>query len=311
VLATSQRERVLYGAEDRWSRGRVALTGQVRRELSFDAFPAGPAYPGALPSPAIGRATRLTRWSVGARVELVRGLALKTSLARLARMPTLEELFGNRGEVHGNRDALPERVLTRDAGLLAACTLAPGGRARPRTLEAQLAAYRSDASDLLVFIQNSARSSVAQNVSAARLSGVELAARAAWTWGLSADLSWTRQWTKDQGEAVYWRGKVLPGRPKDEASLGLTFARGASTVFGEFHGTSAFHLDRYNQVTVPARGLVDLGASYAFAEGMTDLVAECRNAGDTRAQDFGGYPLPGRSWALGVRFHLARKAGTP
>ncbi len=317
ILATSTRERVLYGAEDRWSpgRGRVSLTAQARRELSFDAFPAGPAYPGALPSPRLERALRLLRWSVGARIELVRGeggtLALKTSLARLARPPTLEELFGNRGGVHGNRDALPERVLTRDAGLIAAWTLAPGGRERPRALEAQLSAYRSDASDLLVFLQNSSRSSVAQNIAAARLEGLELSTRAAWAWGLSADLSLTRQWTRDQGRAAYWRGKDLPGHPRDEGSLGVALTRGPVRAFGEFHAVGSFHLDRYNQVTVPARGLVDLGASFAFAESTTDVVLECRNAGDARAQDFGGYPLPGRSWALGVRFHLDRKAGTP
>jgi iron complex outermembrane receptor protein len=315
VLATSTRERVLYGAEDRWSpgRGRASLTTQLRRELSFDHFPAGPAYAGALPSPRADRALRLTRVSVGARVELARvaagSLAFKTSLARLARAPTLEELFGNRGGVHGNRDALPERVLTRDAGLIASWALASGGHVRPRAFEAQLSAYRSDATDLLVFIQNSAQSSVAQNIAAARLEGLELSARAAWTWGLSADLSWTRQWTKDQGEVAYWRGKDLPGRPRDEASLGLTLARGSATAFGEFHGISSFFLDRYNQITVPARGRVDLGASFAIAASTTDLVLECRNVGDVHAQDFGGYPLPGRSWALGVRFHLDRKAG--
>ena len=43
----------------------------------------------------------------------------------------------------------------------------------------------------------------------------------------------------------------------------------------------------------------------------TDVLVECRNVGDVHAQDFGGYPLPGRSWALGVRFHLDRKAGSP
>ncbi len=317
VLATSQREVAIYGAEDRWSpgRGRLGLTAQARRELTFDAFPAGPAYPGALPSPAADRTIRLTRWTVAAHVELVRGtagtLALRTSLARLARTPTLEELFGNRGGVHGNRDALPERVLTRDAGLTGAWTLAQGGAARPRALEAQLSAYRSDADDLLVFIQNSARTSVAQNVAAARLEGIELASRAAWAWGLSADLSWTRQWTRDQGQVAYWRGKDLPGRPRDEASLGLSLERGPVRGFGELHATSPFHLDRYNQVTIPARALVDVGASYAFAGRTTDVVLECRNVGDAHVQDFGGYPLPGRSWALGIRFHLDRKADLP
>ena len=163
----------------------------------------------------------------------------------------------------------------------------------------------------MIFVQSSARASVAQNISAARLGGVELAARAAWAWGLSADLSATRQWTKDEGEVVYWRGKELPGRPRAEASLGLSLVRGPVRGFGRLHAISSFFLDRYNQTAVPARALVDLGGAFAFAGATTDVVVECRNVGDVRVQDFGGYPLPGRSWALGVRFHLDRKAGLP
>ena len=310
TLPTSTRELVYLGAEDRWTRGRLGISLQARREVSFDAFPAGPAYPGALPSPAVDRTTRLTRWSAGARYEIVRGLAFKGSVAQLARIPTLEELFGNRGTVHGNRDARPEHVLTRDAGLIAAYA-ADGGGARPRALEVQLSAYRSDADDLLVWVQTSARSSVAQNVSAARMEGVELSARASWAFGLSTDFSWTRQWTRNESEAVYWHGKDLPGRPGDEASLGASLQRGPVRGFGEVHAMSSFFLDPYNQDAVPARTLVDLGATYQFAEGTTDVLVECRNVGDVHAQDFGGYPLPGRSWALGVRFHLDRKAGSP
>ena len=306
TLPTSTRELAYLGAEDRWTRGRLGLLVQARREASFDAFPAGPAYPGALPSPAVDRTTRLTRWSAGARYELVRGLSLKGSVAQLARIPTLEELFGNRGTVRGNRDARPERVFTRDAGLIASYALQGGG-----VFEGQLSAYRSDADDLLVWIQTSANSSVAQNVSAARMEGVELSARAAWAFGLSTDFAWTRQWTRDEGEAVFWRGKELPGRPDHEASLGVSLQRGPVRGFGEMHAMSSFWLDRYNQTAVPARTLVDLGATFAFGEGTTDVLVECRNVGDVHAQDFGGYPLPGRSWALGVRFHLDRKAGSP
>jgi len=317
VLATSEREFVAFGAEDRWSpgRGRFGLTTQARHEVTFDAFPAGPAYPGALPSPAAYRTIPFTRWTVAARYELQRSkagsLAFKTSVAQLGRTPTLEELFGNRGGVHGNRDARPERVFTRDAGFVGAWGLRAGGVLKPSSLEAQLSAYRSDADDLLVFLQNSAQTSVAQNIAAARLEGLELSVRAAWAAGLGADLAWTRQWTKDLGQVAYWRGKELPGRPHDEISLGLSLERGPVRTFGELHAVSSFYLDRYNQTPVPARGLVDLGASCAFARGTSDFVLECRNVGDARAQDFGGYPLPGRSWALGIRFHVDRKAGLP
>jgi iron complex outermembrane receptor protein len=316
VLPTSEREFVAFGVEDRWSpgRGRFGLTAQARHEVTYDAFPAGPAYPGALPSPAAYRSTPFTRWTVSARYELERSstgsLAFKTSVAQLGRTPTLEELFGNRGGVHGNRDARPERVFTRDAGLIGAWALHTGGAFAPRALDAQLSAYRSDADDLLVFMPNTTQTSVAQNIAAARLEGVELSARAAWAQGLGTELAWTRQWTKDLGQVAYWRGKELPGRPRDEITLGLSLARGPARTFGELHAMSSFWLDHYNQTLVPARTLVDLGASCAFAGGTSDLVLECRNVGDARAQDFGGYPLPGRSWALGIRFHVDRKAGS-
>jgi len=297
-LPDSRRELAVLGAEDRHGFGALELGGQVRREMAFDDFPAGPAYPGALPSPAVARTTRFTRWTGFAQYQLTSALAVKGSVSQLGRIPTLEELFGNRGAVHGNRDAQPEEVFTRDLGLVV----------QRGTVEAQLSAYRSDADDLLVWIQNSQNSSVAQNVGNARLEGVELSARGA-VHGVRLDGSWTRQWTKDEGQVSYWRGNELPGRPKDEASLGVSSQQGPVRAFGELHAMSAFWLDRYNQKQVPSRTLVDLGASYAFAEGTTDVVLECRNVGDVHAQDFGGYPLPGRSWALGVRFHLVRKAG--
>src|SRR4029078_5888682 len=137
--------------------------------MAFDDFAAGPAYPGALPSPAVARTTRFTRWSGFAQYRLRGDLAVKGSVSQLGRIPSLEELFGNRGSVHGNRDAQPEDVFTRDVGFL--YQRAP--------VEAQLSAYRSDADDLLVWIQNSQNSSVAQNVGNARLEGVELSARGA------------------------------------------------------------------------------------------------------------------------------------
>jgi len=297
-LPDSRRELAVLGAEDRCRLARFELGAQLRREMAFDDFAAGPPYPGALPSPAVARTTRFTRWSGFAQYRLRGDLAVKGSVSQLGRIPSLEELFGNRGAVHGNRDAQPEDVFTRDLGLLY-----QEGR-----VEAQLSAYRSDADDLLVWIQNSQNSSVAQNVGNARLEGIELSARGSWR-TFRLDGAWTRQWTKDEGQVAYWRGKELPGRPRDEASLGLSTQQGPVRGFGELHAMSAFWLDRYNQQQVPARTLVDLGASYAFAEGTTDVVLECRNVGDVHAQDFGGYPLPGRSWALGVRFHLDRKAG--
>jgi iron complex outermembrane receptor protein len=314
---TRTRRVVAFGAEDRWTPlgPRFGLTGQLRREATFDAFPAGSPYPGALPVPAEARTTRFTRATLGARLDLLagpgRGLALRASASRLGRTPTLEELFGHRGGVHGNPQARPERLATRDAGLVADLELAAAGAGVPRWLEAQAAAYRTDATDLLVFVQNSAQTSVAQNVAAARLAGVELAVRAGWAFGLSADLSWTRQWTRDEGEAVFWRGRDLPGRPRDEGSLRLAHARAEWRPFAEVHAVGAHFLDRANQKPQPARTLIDLGLAVAPGAGGLEATLECRNLTDRRVFDFGGYPLPGRSFFAGLRYRFDGKDGSP
>jgi outer membrane cobalamin receptor len=316
VLAASTRRFVALGAEQRVAAlgGRLGLTGQARRELTFDALAAGPAYPGALNSPALDRTTRAWRWTGAAEWALTRGgrgaLSVRTSAAWLGRTPTLEEMFGNRGSVHGNRDVVPERVATRDIGFIGAWRPA-AARLAPRSLEGTLSAYRSDARDLLVFVPSGNASSVATNLSAARLSGVELSTRAAWAIGLTGDLAWTRAWSEDRGDAVAWRGKDLPGHPASEIHAALTCARTSWRAFAELHATSSLFLDRYNQTRVPARTRVDLGGGPQFPRHALDLTLECRNVGDVRGEDFGGYPLPGRSWALNARFHFDRRTVTP
>jgi iron complex outermembrane receptor protein len=256
------------------------------------------------------------RGTLGARAELFRGpratVALRASASRLGRTPTLEELFGHRGGVHGNPQARAERLVTHDGGAIA--TLAFAAHAPPwvpRWLEAQVATYRTDATDLLVFLQNSAQTSVAQNVSAARLEGFELAARAGWAGGLSADLGWTRQWTRDEGEVAYWRGRELPGRPRDEGSLRLSFARRVLRPFGELHVTGAHFLDRANLKPQSARALIDLGVAVVPGSGPLEATIEFRNLTDRRAFDFGGYPLPGRAFFAGLRYRLDGKDGRP
>ncbi len=310
------REFLVFGAEDRWSPldGRVGLSAQVRSENTFDAFPAGSPYPGALPRPGVARTTRFRRGTLGARAEVARGesgsLSLRASASRLGRMPTLEELFGHRGGVHGNPDARPEQLATHDAGLVLDLAGARDGGG-PRWAELQLVAFRTDATDLLVWIQNSAQTSVAQNISAARIEGVEVAARTAWAGGLSADLSYTRQWTRDESEIAYWRGNELPGRPGHEASLRLAHAAAHAPIrpFVELHVVGAHYLDRANLQPIDARALIDLGTNVAPARVPLELTLECTNVTDRRVQDFGGYPLPGRSFFAGLRYRFDGKDG--
>jgi iron complex outermembrane receptor protein len=148
---------------------------------------------------------------------------------------------------------------------------------------------------------------VAQNVSAARLEGLEVALRAGWPAGLLAELSWTRQWTRDEGEAVYWRDKELPGRPRDEALARISFGRTRWNASYEFHYVSQNYLDRYNTTSAPSRRLHDVALAVTPWSWSPEWTIECRNLTDDRVEDFAGYPLPGRLFYVGARARLERK----
>ena len=312
VLAESRRDFLAWGAEDRWIIPvlRLTLLGTWRRTETRDNFPAGPAYPGAFSSPAVSRTIVLDRPSLGVTLDLLKGLALKSSVAGLARTPTLEELFGNRAGVYGNPKALPEHVTTRDVGIIGrgASSFATW---LPMLFEIQGSLYRSDARDLLLYVQNSQRSVVAMNISSARMWGAEWDGRFVWRCGLTCNSSWTRQWTRDEGDVVYWHGRELPSRPRDEVAIQTSLTRRRWRAFHDFHFVSANWLDRYNAERAAARHIHDIGIGVRYPSAQVEWTVECRNVGDVRVEDYAGFPLPGRTYYAGLNTQVPGKDSGP
>jgi iron complex outermembrane receptor protein len=312
TLAESRRDFLAWGAEDHWTLSplRLGVLASWRRTETRDNFPPGPAYPGALPSPSASRKVVLDRPSLGVTFDLVHGISLKSSFAKLTRTPTLEELFGNRAGVYGNPNAEPEHITTRDIGIIG-----HGSRAyaaySPSTFEFQVSAYRSDAEDLLMYVQNSQRSVVAMNISSARLWGLEWDGRFVWSCGLTLTSSWTRQWTRDEGEVVYWRGRELPSHPRDEVAVQAAFIRRRWRLSYDFHFVSANWLDRYNSDRSDARTIHDVGLGLGQPLTNLEWTIECRNVGDARAEDYAGFPLPGRTFYAGLAIQSHSKESTP
>jgi iron complex outermembrane receptor protein len=312
ALAGSRRDYLAWGAEHGWSLPalRLIVLANWRRTETRDSFPAGPAYPGAFPSPAVSRTIVLDRPALGITLDLASGIALKTSIAGLARTPTLEELFGNRAGIYGNPMALPEQVTTRDIGFIGRGAR-PAATWLPSAFELQSSVYRSDAEDLLIYIQNSQRSVVAMNVSSARLWGIEWDAKLTWRRGLTCNSSWTRQWTRDESEVAYWRGRELPSRPRDEISVQSAYTRHRWRVFHGYHFVSANWLDRYNAERARARHIHDVGLSLRPPLRGLEWTVECRNVGDALVEDYAGYPLPGRTFYTGLVLHSSDQEPRP
>lgn len=303
----SRRDALDFGVSQRiepW-RGRLSLEGYARREAAFDDFPAGPAYPVAPSRPAVARTTRFTQRGVGARFRLSERIALRANAGRTHRLPSLFELFGDRGTVLGNRGLLPERQDTRDVGLSWTLPREPrtGDRAGAPKLSAEIDGYRTEAHDLILFIQNSQHASVAQNVSAARLEGLEASLGATWR-ALRFQANWTAQRARDQSAAPYLHGRRLPGRPDHEGFTRVEYTRARWRAFHEFQYVDGNYLDRPNRDSVPARRIHSLGAGLSLSGGALRVTAEVRNLTGDQVQDAAAYPLPGRTCALSAELRL-------
>jgi outer membrane receptor protein involved in Fe transport len=108
--------------------------------------------------------------------------------------------------------------------------------------------------------------------------------------------------------AVTYVGPVLDGqvayRPRFSASASLRASLASVGVFAQYRHTGARRPVPASELnTLPAFGVVDLQLSRAIAVGRwtTEIAAAVENLLDGEAAMLVDYPLPGRTWRLGVQ----------
>ncbi|MFV8749261.1 TonB-dependent receptor plug domain-containing protein [Nannocystaceae bacterium ST9] len=275
----------------------------------------------------------------GTKLVIVEGLDLRASVGRYVRLPTLTELFGDRGYLIGNEGLRVESGLGVDGGLVFDLeTLLHGDEDEPSDardrvdLFVQVAGFSSWARDLIQWLRNGP---VVQpvNVAGARVRGLELGTSARLLGRVAMlDLAYTLLDTRNDSPEAEQQGKPLPGRPRHSllARLagGWRFELGRREVgfepraLYEIEWIAGNVLDLGARVELPARLLHRVGVEL-IVDDRVRLGVEVRNVGDLRSvtirpqsgppdpypaaiADFLGFPLPGRSvWAtLGVDFEL-------
>jgi outer membrane receptor protein involved in Fe transport len=288
------------GIEDRivpWA-DRLALFGDLRYQRADDDFPAGPAFAGGPERPAVNGTLENARFHLGLLLSLPAGISMRANAARRHRLPTLFELYGNRGTVVGSRDLVPERLDTQDLGIV--WHWRGGDRLR---LGAEGSLYRTDAENLILFIQNSQNTSVAQNISGALLQGIETAFSLTFR-GFHLSANWTYQYTEDRSAAPFWNGNQLPGRPPHEVFSRAQYETRLWRIFHEYQFVSENFLDRANRRLLEARHLHHAGAGLFLLPGRLELTVEVRNLSDNQVHDVAAYPLPGRAFAFTLETRL-------
>ena len=228
---------------------------------------------------------------MGAEIRVTEFFSIKSNVGKYFRAPNFTELFGDRGTFIGNPSLKAEDGTNWDVGF----------RLQKRELMCmknflfEYAYYHSTIDNLILFIPNSQRTSVATNISKADMNGHEIS----WASELFAHMNisgnLTVQNTKDKSDISYWKGNQLPGRPEFELFNRFGILNNQGKVFYEFNYLSNNYLDRTNFTKIAARKIHNIGCSLYATKNLT-LTFEVKNLSDARIEDYIGYPLPGRSY---------------
>ena len=283
------------------SRLGLSLSPAMRWRRHEDDFPPLPAWPG-LPETPLEEPH--VHEHVSPQVELAweaRPGTLRWEIhwARSHRAPTWVELFGQTGGVRGNRELVPERILSRDLTV----NWSPAAAVRMR-----MAVFASDIDDAIVWTPNSQYTSQAHNTGGMRTRGVEFEGLLDAGYGGRGWANLTVQDTQDRGDDPIYQGNDLPYLPDLEAALGWEIDRGDWTAGLRLRHASASYRDRYNtdMDRVPARTRMDLSLARAWpalrplGDDHTELTCELFNLFDEEAYDVEGYPLPGRTFRVSL-----------
>jgi len=273
-----------------------------------DAFAPVAAHRDTVPSP------RLT-----ARYTAMPDLVLKGSAGWYARLPTLIEVFGDRGFILGSPDLRPERGPSGDLGVVWAPPARLGDFDR-LLVEADGFAHR--AHDTIAFITTAGGFvSRARNIGDTQAWGAELVTSARYARMLSVTASYTRLVTEQLAGDPSVNGKPLPRAPGHALHARAELARRVldhlASVWGDAAWQATSFLDPTNLGRVPGRVLVGAGARVEIAGGVSAELSVA-NLADARIvhlpldpppspsftetttalTDVAGFPLPGRSFYL-------------
>ena len=250
-----------------------------------------------------------------ARAAITSDVSIKTSAGYYVRLPTLVELFGNRGSIIGSPELRPERGPSSDVGVVWAPAEALGDVDRI-LVEASVFGTRSH--DTIAFVSSIGFISRALNITNSQSYGAELVASARIARTLSLTANYTRLVTEQITDEVSFANKALPRQPGHAVYARVdvmrrVLARRASLwLDGSFQ--SQTFLDQANLMRVPARVLAGAGVRIELALGLA-ATASAENLADTRIQhlpldppprpdltetkaalaDVAGFPLPGRT----------------
>lgn len=229
---------------------------------------------------------------LGASARLGELVSLRANAGRSFRAPSFGELYLDQGALSPNPDLRPESGTYLDLG----------PEVRWKHLTASANAFWSLYDDLILYELYAPMRARPYNFGRAETWGGELEA-AARAGPVSASAAYTLSFSANRMDDPRYLDKELPYRPRHRlhARLGVEWWR--LEAHAEADAQSEQFLNRTNTDELKGRVRFDLGASVVLDRDLgLALHASVQNLFDSWDQDLYGYPLPGRSFFLAVRF---------
>jgi len=298
---------------------RIVVTPAVRLDLVRTAPTPMTSGPSAL-APVAARRDVVASPRLTARYAATDDMTIKGSAGWYARLPTLTEVFGDRGYLLGSPDLRPERGPSGDLGA-AWAPARPLGDVDRILVEADVFAHR--AHDTIALITSAGFVARAANLGDTRAVGAELVASARYARMLSVTASYTRVATEQLAGDPSTNGKPVPREPGHtlyaRAELGRRVLDRLAAVWLESAWQATSYLDAASLGRVPARMLLGAGARAEIVRGLA-MSLSIANIIDTRVAhlplepppspalteaptaltDVAGFPLAGRSFYVSL-----------
>jgi iron complex outermembrane receptor protein len=294
----------------------IVITPAVR----LDSVRTAPTPMVDAPKPEMPRWDTLASPRITARAALSGDVTAKASAGLYTRLPTLIEVFGNRGTIVGSPELRPEHGPSLDAGFVWAPAAALGSVDR---IFVEAAAFASRSRDTIALVSSIGYVARAMNVSNSQSYGGELVASARIARTMTLTANYTRLATEQISPEVSFNEKELPRQPGHTVYARADVTRRAfgrrADVWADASWQAESYLDQANLQRVPARLLLGTGARVELGGGVSVSLA-VENIADTRIEylplvpaprpdftqtpvplsDYAGFPLPGRSFYLAL-----------
>ncbi len=278
--------------------GRLSLTPGLRYKLIDDTLVYSSNIIDAAGEGADRNEDYLTP-QVGLKYRLTDAITVKSNLARYVREPSFFELFGDRGIFVGNPDLQSEEGTNFDAGF--AIDQAFSDRFINR-VRFQSAFFVSRIDNLITRTYDARGIGKADNVSQAEIIGVENELDVDFIRNLRLICRYTWQDAQNNSDIAVFDGNQLPGRFEHSWLARLEYRLYDATFYSEYIREANMFYDTANLLEAQTQSTFNAGVSWLWQSWLLTLEAD--NIGGDRYEDFNGYPQPGRSFFMSLKYQF-------